>query len=170
MSETWSWNATRKKAIEAFGGEMPNAQSEEDVVALFRERPVLVDQLIDKIAERKLAGRVNSGWAILRKEVVAYDSGEHLTVTDSSEREHRITVAEIRIRNALIYCDREDEVEDELCGGFGLLRAYADDELLVERMLALWREQRQRGERAEQESNGRADRFVAIRARLAQRK
>jgi len=153
----YSWLETREKAVSLFGGELPQAATEEAVLDYFRERPGLVVNLIADVAEAKKAGRARSGWAILRKRLGDYNNGEDETVTDNTDRQLRQTVAEVHIRTALLYCDRESEAMDALFGHFGLLRAYAGDEVLRQRMLDLYREERPRGEASELAELERAD-------------
>lgn len=72
---------------------------------------------------------------------------------------HIMQAAENRIRNCLMHADREDEVIEDLFGKWGLLQPFAGDELLRNRMLALWRGARHTAERIEQEAEERQRRY-----------
>jgi hypothetical protein len=67
--------------------------------------------------------------------------------------------AEAWIVNAGLFCPSETDIEDELFDGVSaMLRHYAGEEPLREKMLALYRLERPRGEQVERESEERAER------------
>jgi hypothetical protein len=174
MTETFEWGAVRQKAVAGFGGETPSAQLEQDVIQHFLEDPLLVIEEIGRVAAEMAAGRdIRSGWAILKSRLdrAAAQPGSEITAEDTGrkakvEREKRIRNAERWIRNAGIHFDRAREVEDELFGDVGKLRAYAEDDQLRQRLLDLWRQERPRGVRTEVEAAQRAERWKAGQTRL----
>ena len=77
---------------------------------------------------------------------------------DDGDRVHAVVLAERWIENAGLYCDRAEEVIDELFGRNGLLREHAADVRLQKRMLDLWAKGRPTGEQVEREAIERAQR------------
>lgn len=84
-------------------------------------------------------------------------SGE-LPGDNRPERAHDILRAERWIENVGLLYDHEEPVIEELFGERGMLRHQAGDAQLQERLLALWRRHRPRGEQVEQEFLARAAR------------
>lgn len=163
--ETYTWSEARDKAIELFG-ETPNPGTEQEIIHAFEEHPRMVITTIEAVAERKRAGKVRSGWAILRSEVQRFGQSEDIVVTDESERTRAIARGEQWIRNAGIHFDRQEEVADELFGDFGFMRRWAEDDLVRQRLLTLWSKERPRGEKVEVEAEERARAWVASREAL----
>ena len=81
-------------------------------------------------------------------------------------REKAILRAQRWIVNAGYACRSEVEVVDELFGRNGPLRDFAADEILGARMVALWRQERPRGEALERETE---ERFERLRATVGPR-
>jgi len=68
-------------------------------------------------------------------------SGNLPAVVDDARRAQAIRLAELRVRNIGHVLPDEHELREELFGKRALLEPWASDELLVARMLQLWREQ-----------------------------
>ncbi len=68
MTETtWRWSDLRLHAVEQFGGELPRAQLEAEVLEVFESRPRAVAKTINAVAEDRAAGQsIRSCWAVLR--------------------------------------------------------------------------------------------------------
>lgn len=159
------WTEQRERAAEAFGGRYPDAELEAEVMGVFSERPAFVVDAIDDVANAFKAGRIHSPWPFLRAKLNAPQA--ELVVTDESERLRKIAAAEQWLRSAGLHFDRQAEVEDELYGDTGRLRAWASDEQLRERLLGLWRELASLGAQVEAEALERAREHLATEARIA---
>lgn len=146
----FDWQQIRDDAIAIFA-DAPSAQLEQELVEHFTERPSHTAQVIARIGKQVQAGKVRSGWAVVRKELNSAP-GPNIRATDEAERERRIRNAETWIRNAGLYLDRQQDLEDELFGDRGTLRDYAKDDTLRARMVDYWRTHRPRGEQAEQDA------------------
>ncbi len=132
------WVAVRADAIERFG-EVPSTALEEVVLDIFEQYPVVVIRAIDQIAGKLERGEVQSGWAVLRRQVEgAGNAVREATVELEDERERFVQLAENRLRNVGHMLESKAEVEAELYGGRGLLAPWADDDELRGRMLAVW--------------------------------
>lgn len=151
------WLTLRDRAIQAFAGELPNAHTEQDLIDAFQVNPLAVSRSLDDVAGQYAAGKARSGWAVWRSRALAVHSSSSVAADVGSDRDARIAKAEAWVRNAGVHYDREAEVEDELFGCLGMLRDYASDELLRERLLRLWRERRPAGERCERDVVDRAE-------------
>ena len=76
-----------------------------------------------------------------------------------NHRAQAIQRAERWITNAGLFCTTEADILDELFDGpSAMLRQYADEEPLRDKMVTLWRLERPRGYAAEQEAEARAAR------------
>lgn len=102
-------------------------------------------------------GPVNDGGSPIP--LKGYGDPTNRIPTVQGPESHIMRAAENRIRNCLMHADREDEVIEDLFGKWGLLQPFAGDELLRNRMLALWRGARHTGERLEQEADERMRRY-----------
>lgn len=169
MDDTYLWSETRDQAIDKFAGQTPGAQVEQDIRQTFEHHPRRVIAEIDRVAGKLAAGAITSAWPILRLNVKELEGRPDVAVTDSSERTRVTWRAEKWIRASGIFFNSEAEVEDELFGPHGMLRDFANDELLTRRMLELWEAERPRGEVCELEAVERGARFVAKRAELARK-
>lgn len=159
----YAWRDERARAIELFGGETPRAQLEHDILEVFLEQPALVHHAIDQVGTQHAAGKVRSGWAVLRTHVTqAAAAKQDAIVTDTGERERKVARAEHWIRSVGIGYETEPHIEAELFGddyGTGMLEQWATDDLLRRRLLDLWRSERPRQEAAETEATERWERF-----------
>lgn len=159
--ETLEWSDLRDRANTLFG-QFPNAETEQDIIDVFMVYPQQVKSLIEQVATGVQAGRIRSGWAILRAEVLRSRSDRNATVTDAGEREKKIRQAETWVRNAGIHLDRVDELGIELFGDRGLLEPWSADPALRQRFAGLWSELRPRGERVEREAIERAETYKQV--------
>jgi hypothetical protein len=155
-TQTWMWSEVRDSAIRKFGGELPIATTESEIIDVFELSPRRVLDEIDKVANDLASGGIRSPWAILRKRLTGGDAGpvRDVVVDDTSEKQRRLDRAFTLIDNALVHYDRQSEVEDELFGSAptGMLAAYADDLELLATVVRHWRERRPLGEKAELEA------------------
>lgn len=154
MSESFSWTEVREQAVSAFGGELPRAETEQAVIDVFASQPRVVVNAIAEVAEAKNAGRIRSGWAVLRSAVARPVAGADLVATDTDERRKAEKRAKAWIENVSCLFDSRSEVEAELRER--LLSGYAD-ELLIARLLDRWSELRPKGEQVEAEEAERAE-------------
>jgi hypothetical protein len=160
------WPTVREQTIRRFAGDLPLAETEDAIVAVFEQQPLAVLRAIDEVAEQVVAGKVRSGWAVLRKRLEGATEPRSDIVVEADEREARVAAAEAWLRHAGLHFDREQEVVEELFGERGRLHPYEDDELLRERILRLWREQRPRGVQVEREAAERVQEWHTTRRRL----
>jgi hypothetical protein len=145
----YEWAAVREKAIVAFGGQYPPGMLEAGIVEAFERDPVAVLGAVDRTAERYAQGKVNSPWAYLAKQASqVLEAAPEASASDTGSRERLVKAAEAWVRNAGRQFDRAEEVEAELFGDRGTLRAFSDDVPLRGRMLNLWRELRPKNEKA----------------------
>lgn len=144
----YQWGVIRADAVKRFG-QFPHAETEADILEVFKLTPGLVVRAIDEVAAQIASGsNIRSAWAIVRKRVQDSGTSEDVTVTDTSERESAIRKARNWIRHAGIHYAEQHEVEDDLFGDRGQLR-YWDTPPLRAEMLHLWEAQRPRGEKVE---------------------
>lgn len=128
------WPTVRARIIDAFDGELPGATLETTIVDLYQAHPQAVIDAYPGIATQLAAGKLNSGWAVLKKAAVERATRQtNPTVT----REKLIRNADQWLRNAGLMYDRWDEVHDELFGDQGRLRTIKTDKL-VERYHDAW--------------------------------
>jgi len=136
-----SWQELYDQAVQAFNGEQPGEALEQELIEAFRVRPEAQRAAVARVAAQFAAGKVHSPWAVVRAEI-RRDAARAGVVADSSpERELAIHLAELRVRNIGHVLPDAHELREELFGRRALLEPWAGDELLVARMLALWREQ-----------------------------
>lgn len=76
-----------------------------------------------------------------------------------ASREKLITLAERETRNALLYCPDDLDYLDAIFGQHGRLKAWADDQTLRARMLALYHAEKPRAQQADQERDERAEKW-----------
>lgn len=148
---TYEWETTLLDAIQAFGGQTPGGQLEEDIRTIFADNPALVTAAIKRIATQYETGSIRSPWGVLRTEC-AKRSETTLKIATTHDRDKAIARAEQWIRTAGIHYDRETELLDELFtherNPPGLLSAH-DTPPLRTRITELWNELRPQGERVE---------------------
>jgi hypothetical protein len=145
----YHWQDTYRRACQLFKTR-PNAEQEQAVLEAFQEGPRFVIEETERIGAAVESGHVRSGWAVLYKVVTSQVAD--ITVSDVGERTKRIKKAELWIEYAGCYFDRETELLDEVFGSRGLLRQWAKDDTLRERILAKYRELRPNAENLERES------------------
>lgn len=150
------WNDLYRHAAELYR-DTPQAALEARILAVFKERPALVKDGIDHVAERFQAGLVRSPWGMLATHVErrAADGDRSTRATDAPDRDRAIAHVERWLRSTGLHFDREPEVKDELFGDRGALRFWAGDEALVERIVTFWQELRPAGQRVEREAEQR---------------
>lgn len=146
-AHVYAWSDVFERAVRAFGNTTPGAALEAELRERFEESPALVVGTVDAVAEAFKAGRVFSPWAILRSRLRSGSTPEELIVSDERERERAIKRAENLLRAIGPELDREPEVVATLFEDAGersgaVLARWADDEELVARMVAYWRELR----------------------------
>jgi hypothetical protein len=138
-----TWAELKHTAIEAFNGELPNALTEQEIVTAFEQEPEAVLVALHAVIEAFKAGKCRSGWAVWKSRIQTVTSTPDVTV-ETSNRPKLVKLAEAWIRQAGGHLDRAEELQDALFGHHGSLKAWADDQILVDRMVALWYEQRPR--------------------------
>jgi hypothetical protein len=149
---TYEWTNIREKAIVGFGGQYPPGALESIIVEAFERDPVAVLGAVDRTAERYAQGKVNSPWHYLAKQAgQILEAAPATTATDTGSRERLVACADAWVRNAGVHYDRAEEVDAELFEDGGILRGFAEDELLRRRFAQLWAEQRPKGERSDAE-------------------
>jgi hypothetical protein len=122
--------------------------------------PTVVIRLVDEVGAAVSAGKVRSGWAVLRARLRDADPVANPSVDAPDCRDKAVRWAEQWVRASGVFFDRAVEVDDELFGHLGRLRDWAGDELLRRRMLELWERERPRGVHVEREMEERASRFI----------
>ncbi len=157
---TQDWPHTRARIIDAFDGELPGAALEQAIVDLYEANPSAVINSIDQIATSLKNGKINSGWAVLKKAAAQKATQQtNPTVT----REKLIRNADQWLRNAGCMFDRWHEVHDELFGNDrGRLRTHHSPKL-EQRYHEAWVEVRAHGEQTEQDELARADNWKRTR-------
>jgi hypothetical protein len=156
------WTELRDRAVRAFNGDTPHGETEERLLTVFQENPVLVDTTMQRVADLFTAGKVSRPWPYLAKACEdAVKPGADVTVTDVRERDRAVARAEQWLRAAGGYLPAvvegvSRELLDELFGDRGLLRNWASDQLLRQRMLDVWDEVRPWFENTEWNANARA--------------
>jgi len=156
-----TWHQIRDHAIAAFGGETPNAQTEDLCITAFEEQPAWFLGTIETIELDYGNGNIRSGWGILRRRVIDNAKQRNPSVDTSTDRADLIKRAERWIHNAGLYVPDETELLDALFGPHGNLRPYASDERLRHRMVELWQANQPRAEQANRENLERAARYRA---------
>lgn len=144
--QTTTWAYEREKATRLFGDASPSHQTDAEVAEVFARHPAAVVAEIAQLASAFDAGRVHSPWRALQAKLPKI-------VADSSPvnvgREDRFRLAEVWILNAGLYEPTEESLIGALFGEHGTLKAWANDQAMVARMVALWRAEKPRGEQAE---------------------
>lgn len=179
------WAHVRVETIERFKGQAPRADDEARVIDHFERAPVAVLAAIDQVADALASGKVTWAWSALAGRLERQGQAvRDASVSTGPSREAAVARAEAYVRSTLVHFDRVSEVELELFGDAvvepcvakdgvpitsaeGPLSAWREDEGLRARMVALWRQERPRGERVEAEAVERGLRFQAQRARFA---
>jgi hypothetical protein len=161
---TYTWTDLRTHAAERFAGQTPGPELEQRIIDVFQQQPQIVAAAIDYIAERFRAGIVRSPWPVLATHVEQATTTHDIQATDSTQRNRAIANAEQWIRTAGLHLDRASELEDDLFGDLGRLRAWASDTTLRQRMLTLWDDLRATAVQVERDQEQRLHEWSAQRA------
>lgn len=108
MTTTYDWHTTYRNAVEAFAGNTPGAQLEQELLDTFQHSPQTVTQAISKAAHAYHAGRVTSPWGIVRSELHRISNQPHLEITDDRARNQAIAKAEAWIRHTGLHLDHDE--------------------------------------------------------------
>lgn len=152
----YHWGPLRDHAIASFG-DTPGSDLEQRIIDVFVQHPQIVAALIDAVAARVKAGKVRSGWAILATECERSTTTADTRATDTTDRDRAKRNAAQRINAELLHFDRESEVVDELFGERGHLRHWPE---LEDEYVALWQQNRPRGELVERQAEERGGRYI----------
>jgi len=150
--EELSWATTRAKYTALFNAP-PQPLDDNDISTVFRKHPLDIIAELERIAKAYAAGKLHSPWRALAAKLDRI-VGDHDHVDINSEL--RIRQAEAWILNAGMFAPTEAEVIDELFHSTSALLAGLEAQL-GERMLALWRENRPRGEQTERDFEQRGE-------------
>ncbi len=161
----YQWSAVRSHAIELFNGELPRPESEAVIIEAFEILPQVVVRAIGEVGEDVRAGRARSGWAVLRARIQGTEASRDVLVSGPDRRSQLVLNAERWIHNAGVFCETESMLVEALFGETAILRDFAGDEVLRRRMVEVWRAERPRGLRAEEEALERDAAFLAGRER-----
>ena len=169
MTDHWHWPELREKAIRLFRGELPKPDTENTIIEAFKKSPAAISRLVNEIGTDIDAGKdIRSGWAVLKTRCNAiFTTAPNITATDETDKQRRLRAALAWIHNAGLYCDRYQDVHDELFTSPGLLAQWPDDTDLHRQARQAWERERPRGVKAEQESEDRAAHYVKQRRELA---
>lgn len=143
------WEDLQYKTAERYGGQLPHPDTAAAIGAAYHRNPATVIRIIDRVATEYAEGGVRSPWGVLKSRVENIRATSH-AAGKADNAEKAITRAEQRIRNELLHYDLWAEVEDELFGDRGTLRAH-DTPQLRQRMHTHWAELRPLGEAVELE-------------------
>lgn len=158
----YHWNQLYDRGSDLF--HEPPGRLEPDIVQAFQQNPRRVKNEIEKLGSQILNGAdIRSGWAILRKRLA--QTPDDVVAVDSTSRESAILNARRWIHNAGLHYDRETDVLEELFDQQGILHEFDSDHLRAE-MAQAWRQERPRGEQAEQEHEAYMARVKEQRLRL----
>ena len=150
------WDDLVLETAERFGGTFPHPDTSQAVAEVYQRAPNSVERAIDQVADDYTAGNINSPWGILRSRVSKITADVQAKATASNSREKSLLRAEQWIRTTGIHFDRAEEIEDELYGNRGQLRAHPETK---PRILELWNELRPLGVMLEQEAEERGRRY-----------
>src|SRR5262245_55233884 len=98
-----AWPGVRDQAIRSCDGELPNPDTEDDVIAVFEKQPLVVVRAMNEIADQVAAGKVRSGWAVLRKRLEGATEARSDVTIEIDEREARVASAELWVTNAGVH-------------------------------------------------------------------
>jgi hypothetical protein len=158
----YTWAQVRNHAIELFG-ETPGTELEADLLKHFGDQPAHFANLVDTIGKQVSAGKVRSGFAVLRTQLDK--PPPNVRATDDQERIRQIRLVETWLNHTGGYIDHQDELIDEVFGPRGRLYLWDDDQTLRDRIIAHWLEQRPRFVQTEQDAEER----MAVNAATYQR-
>ena len=153
---------------------------EQTIIDAYELHPTAVIREVEAVAQDLKSGLIRSAWAILAKRcerIIAPPSNP--TMKTGLDKEKAIAHAEQWVRATGIHYDRDTEIQEELFGDRGLLRAYTQitleetsrnteghpiyaptqptgDLALIEQMTKLWEQHRPAGIAIEQDAEHRA--------------
>lgn len=167
----YEWRTVYDEAVRLFGAK-PYPDTEAKILDAFRERPAQVQHLVGEVARGFQEGRIRSPWAFLATlaEKKPTEGPQRVVASDGDERTMRVVRAKQWIRTAGLHFSLWPEVEDELFGDRGQLRAFRDDPALAESLRDFWLEVRTRGIALEREEEERAKALREARARAKKAK
>lgn len=94
-----SWADLRETAIEAFNGETPGPQLEQDIIQAFVQDPERVQRTIRRIAAQHARKPLGSPWAVTRADL-ARTAQADVVASSASSRQKTLDRATAWIRNA----------------------------------------------------------------------
>jgi hypothetical protein len=133
-----NWQELYDEGCERFGGQRPGHQLEAELVDAFEQRPATVQAAVAKLADRYQAGKVRSPWPLVLAEIEQDRARARHVGDDGADRIQRVRLAERCVVNIGHVLPDEAELVEEIFGRRALLEPWAGDELLRQRMLALW--------------------------------
>lgn len=158
---TIHWQTIREQTIDALDGETPGPEIETGIIDVFEIAPQTVIRALADVADAKRHGQIVSGWAVAHARLTRNSSAPRDVQVDADTgRARRVANAEAWIRRVGCQYDDQQTVEGELFGddfGAGMLEPWADDQVLRQRLVGLWREHRPTGEAVETEAIERAE-------------
>jgi hypothetical protein len=157
MTSREDWPDIRAHIVTEFAGEQPGNELEATLIDLYATNPAAVLNAVPSIAQSLAAGKINSGWAVLRT-AAAKKAVEPQGTTIGKAK--LIRNADQWLKTVGLMFDRWSEVEDELFGERGRLRTIANDKLKA-RYQDAWNEVRPQGEAVEQAELERANAWKA---------
>lgn len=153
MTAELVWADIYETGRTAFGGQTPGRNLEQQLVDLFHENPAAIINAITKLEVRYIKGEIHSPWPLVLREATTETEAaqrRHLHVANAGPQlEHKARLAETWIRNAGAYAPTEQSLLDALFDEHGPLKAWAHDQHLRDRMLAVYRTERPRFEKTE---------------------
>lgn len=169
MTTEYVWADEHDRLVRSWA-DAPGAELEQRILDAFMEHPQLVIETAKSVSEGFTSGTIRSPWPVLAQRVeraIAVSERSSAPVRGEKDRKKALTRGRQWMRAAGMHFDRADEVEDELFGPHGMLRAHADDPELHDDLLQLWHDLRPTGEQIEQEAEQRGRAYIAGRQQAA---
>lgn len=186
------WANLRARAIDAFDGELPNAQTEQTIIDAYEQHPEAVKKTLAQVATDYAKGTIRTGWGVTKnraERILAPPSNP--SAKTGIDRERTIARAEAWVKTTGVHFDRTDELLEDLFGDRGPLHDYAQiertetgrntdghpiyaltpaagDTELTERMCHLWAEHRHKGLEIERDAEQRAEKWKQQQRLLAE--
>lgn len=168
------WDDAVAKATRLFNEAPPSgSELERNLILEWQRDPAEFEVIVVDVCDDWKAGKINRPWPIVLwrlRQVNKENAIRSREVNTAVPRERLVHLAENYIRNAGLYEPDEASITDALFGPRGSLRAWADDEELVQRMIDLWKREHPRGVRADKESDERAAKHRAYMEKVAAEK
>lgn len=156
----YEWTNLRDQFSRDVGGETPGPQLEEDLIVIFKDHPAIVKNAMDEIIAAYDEGKINSGWAVLRRHLQVALKPTHVTADDAADKQRAIKRAQTWLKNCGIHFDRPTEITAELFDRGGILEPWADDELLKRRIVDAWHTARPAGAAIEHQDQTDLEQFT----------